>query len=358
MPTPSVERRWLHLTPDRFLFGLLALEGFLLLSEWRCWFAFNEHKGWTVLIAVASVGVALLLLTLWLVVSVLLRRRFQLGIRSLLAQVICVAIPCSWLAVRIQQARKQKEVVEAIVKEGGEVGGEVLYDYQVDASGRYIQGAQPPGPAWLRKLLGDDFFIHVIEVNVSKTRVRDANLEHFKGLTTLESLFLGRTQVTDAGLEQLKGLTQLKGLNLLGTQVTDAGLEHVARLFHLEHLSVGDTQVTDAGLERLKGLTQLKSLYLSDTQVTDAGLERLKGFKQLKVLYLSNTQVTDAGLEHLKGLTQLKGLVLTGTKVTDAGLQHLKGLTQLQVLYLRRTLVTDQGVKKLQETLPNCEIDH
>ena len=30
---------------------LLAVEGFLLLSAWFRWFAFNQHKGWTVLIA-------------------------------------------------------------------------------------------------------------------------------------------------------------------------------------------------------------------------------------------------------------------------------------------------------------------
>ena len=33
------------------MLGLLAVEGFLLLSEWFRWFPFNEHKGWTVLIA-------------------------------------------------------------------------------------------------------------------------------------------------------------------------------------------------------------------------------------------------------------------------------------------------------------------
>jgi hypothetical protein len=51
-------RRWFHLTPDRLVVSLLAAEGFLLLSERFRWFAFNEKKGLTVLIAVASVGVA------------------------------------------------------------------------------------------------------------------------------------------------------------------------------------------------------------------------------------------------------------------------------------------------------------
>ena len=49
--------RWYRLTPDRLVLLLLAVEGLLWLSERFCWFPFNQHKGWTVLIAVASVGV-------------------------------------------------------------------------------------------------------------------------------------------------------------------------------------------------------------------------------------------------------------------------------------------------------------
>lgn len=50
MPESTAKRRWYHLTPDRLIFGLLAVEGFLLLSEHYQWFAFNEKKGRTVLI--------------------------------------------------------------------------------------------------------------------------------------------------------------------------------------------------------------------------------------------------------------------------------------------------------------------
>ena len=45
--------------------------------------------------------------------------------------------------------------------------GYVFYDYQQhDALGNVIPGATPPGPAWLRKLLGDDdLFTNVTEVD-------------------------------------------------------------------------------------------------------------------------------------------------------------------------------------------------
>ena len=55
MTTRTPNRRWHHLTPDRLFIGLLVVQVFLLLSERFKWFAFNERKGWTVLIAVGVV---------------------------------------------------------------------------------------------------------------------------------------------------------------------------------------------------------------------------------------------------------------------------------------------------------------
>ena len=73
-------RRWFPLTPDRAVLGLLAVEGFLWLSERFHYLPFNDHKGWTVLIAVASVGV-LLLMFLWFSVSLIFHWRFQYSLR-------------------------------------------------------------------------------------------------------------------------------------------------------------------------------------------------------------------------------------------------------------------------------------
>ena len=184
------------------------------------------------------------------------RRWFQYSLRTLLLFMLLVSIGMSWVAVKMQQARRQKEAVEAIEK----VGGGVIYDYQV-TSATYIPATRPRGPAWIRSLLGEDLFRQAFYV------------------------FLDGDQ--EAGLEQLKRLPYLQGLSL--TRLMDSELEHV------------------------------------------------KG--------------------HLKGLTQLATLDLRYTQVTDASLNHLKELTQLQTLYLGGTKVTDEGVKKLQQALPNCEIE-
>ena len=131
--------RWYRLTPGRVVVLLLALEGFLILSERFEWFAFNRHKGWTMLIAVAAVAAVMVLMFLWFLLSLIFRWRFQFSILSLLVLTVVVAIPCSWLAVARKQARQQRQVIAEILRLGGRVG----YDYQFDPTGSWIGGAAP-----------------------------------------------------------------------------------------------------------------------------------------------------------------------------------------------------------------------
>ena len=215
MTAPRPHPRWFHPTPDRLVLLLLGIEGCLWLSERFRWVSFNQHKGWTVLIAVATVGVFLLLMLLWLVAALLWRFRFQYSIRSLLVLTVAVAIPFSWLGVEMKKAKEQKEAVEAIEK----LGGFVAYDYQLDASednpfAIKTEGTKPPGPTWLRRLLGDEFFANVVDVVLHGSDGTDAALEHLKGLSQLQSLYLDETGATDAGLARLKGLGRLQGLDL------------------------------------------------------------------------------------------------------------------------------------------------
>jgi hypothetical protein len=119
--------RWFRLAPHHCLATLLAVEGLLWLSNrlgWPPW-----HKGCAVLTAVAAVAVMMLLMFLWFVAALLVRWRFQFGIRSLFVLTVVVALPCSWLSWEMKQARGQREAVAAIRKAGFEVG----YDYQYDA---------------------------------------------------------------------------------------------------------------------------------------------------------------------------------------------------------------------------------
>jgi len=186
-------------------------------------------------------------------------------------------------------------------------------------------------------------------LDLSRTQVTDAGLEHLEGLMSLTSLYLSDTQVGDGGLEHLKGSKSLMVLDLSETQVTSAGLEHLKGLMSLRRLVLWGTQVTDTGLESLKELASLMSLDLMGTGVTNDGLRHLGGMQSLRLVDLGQTEISDQGLEHLRQLERLQELVLSETQVTDAGLEHLKGLRSLALLHLSQTQVGDGGLKRLKE---------
>ena len=303
MPASESRGRWYHLTPDRLIFGLLAAEGFLILSEQFQWFAFNEKKGWTVLIAVTAVCLLVVVMLLWFVVSLLFRCRFQFSIRSLAVLVVAVAIPCGWLTVKMRQAERQRKAVEAI-----EEGWGGVKHYEMDEFLQMTGRQEPPAPAWLMKLVGVDFFADIAVVSLSSTAVGNETMEHLSVLTKLEVLLLG------------------------------------------------DTNVSDLGLEHLTSMTKLEVLSLADTNVSDLGLEHLKGMTKLTRLTLSETQITDLGLKHLGGMTSLLNLSLYCTHVSDVGLKHLKGLANLHYVDVSDTQVTVEGIKDLREALPSCAI--
>jgi hypothetical protein len=151
---------------------LLALECLLWLSQQFQWLPFNGHRGWTVAIAVAVVAVFLMLMVLWFLTPLILRRRFQFSILSLLFLTVAIAIMCDWFAVERRTARDQKAAMEAIQKLGG--------------SGSIGGGSSVPN--WLRTLLGDFFDIRRVCVID-----RDATDDDFGCLKALSDLYILRS---------------------------------------------------------------------------------------------------------------------------------------------------------------------
>ena len=77
---------------------------------------------------------------------------------------VAVALFGIWLGVIANRANRQRRAVQAITK----AGGSVWYDYQADGSGSEAiepdvrPDAPEPGPSWLRKLIGIDYFANVV----------------------------------------------------------------------------------------------------------------------------------------------------------------------------------------------------
>jgi hypothetical protein len=321
------------------------------------------------------------------------RRWLQISLRTLLvvmALVAVAALAASWYEAPF---RRQREAMAAIERAGG--------SYQ----------ASPAGPAWLRRLFGEDSFRNVTLVNVADCDEPAEYLDHVARLPALETLVVGGPDFTDEHVQRLHGLTTLTGLVLDCTVVTDDGIaalrdalgdlevyrsqrRSIAALEKLGcaldkkpvasrlQLLVGgdwfeDTRSArvwnvafgDADVALLKPLGSLYALSIpgmsignSNTRpkpprkgeprprpsITDAGLVQLQGLEGLSVLHLDNQSgVTDAGMAHLRGLKSLLRLGLNGTLVGDVGLAHLRSLEKLQSLELQRTSVTDAGLAHL-----------
>lgn len=90
------------------------------------------------------------------------------------------------------------------------------------------------------------------------------------------------TDIPVAALEKLGARLErnepgeVTAVDLSRSPITDAGLEHLRRLPQLQQLNLDGTRITDDGLVILKGLTNLRELDISDTQISDAGFAELQ----------------------------------------------------------------------------------
>jgi hypothetical protein len=239
------------------------------------------------------------------------RRFLQFSLRSFFIVTTVVAI---WFGWKMNEAREQKEAVEWIREMGGRVG----YEYQREQS--YLDDPVPPGPNWLRDLLGIDF------------------------MDDVDSVWLGGSELND--LTPLAGLKSVESLNLRNTQVTD--LTILSSFDKLKWLSLSNTEVSD--LTPLIELKNLDTLYLDNTEIND--LAALSGLENLESLELRNTSVDD--VTPLAGLAKLRALDVSNTPVDD--LNPLAGLMSLQLLTLSATQVSSEQIEEFQQKSRNCEV--
>ncbi len=183
------------------------------------------------------------------------RRWLQFSLRTLLLLVVPLAALCGWFASKMNAVRRERRAVAAIRA----MGGHVTYDWKYSHT-------EPPGPKWIRYLLGDDFFAGVARVGYPRASP-DETLQH---------------------LDDLRGL---RWLDLLATNVTDAGVERLAKHRELQTLVLRSTLITDEALPTLASMTELRLLYLDNTAVTTEAARTLKRLPNLEYLGLSGTHV-------------------------------------------------------------------
>jgi len=180
-----------------------------------------------------------------------------------------------------------------------------------------------------------------------------------KGEFALREVYLDEAAaIGDADIERFKDVPGIESLFLSHADITDAGLEHLAGCTALRDLSLSQTKVTSKGMERLGRLPSLRQLYLADTKIDGQGLQNLIALSNLTHLAIGNTDIGDGDLALLKNFPKLSWLSLSGPKVTDAALPQLAKLTDLKDLAIEDTAITDAGVLELLEAMPTTAISH
>jgi hypothetical protein len=118
--------------------------------------------------------------------------RWQFRLATLLALMVVVAIPLGWYT---ESARRREQLELARSQAASQILG-----------------------------VGGFFDKASTEVWLDQSRIQDADLANLAVFPEIESIDLTRTAITDAGLEHLKGLRNLKYLRYSGSRVTHAGI--------------------------------------------------------------------------------------------------------------------------------------
>ena len=109
------------------------------------------------------------------------RRWLQFSLRTAFIVLTVFAI---WGGVIANRAREQREATAAIHR----IGGHVFYDWQFRDHGNC-------GPAWLRRLIGDDFFQKAVGVDLGNLPATPESdivqvIPHLKRLRYLQNVFI------------------------------------------------------------------------------------------------------------------------------------------------------------------------
>ena len=283
------------------------------------------------------------------------RSWFRFGLRSLLLVMTVIAALLAFYFSRAKRAERAANELQS-------AGADVLYDYQrvhkEPASGfHYSYQAEEPGPAALRKTLGDGFFQNADWIKLDNKSLTSSDLRPLQQLTTLRHVSLVNCRISDEHMKHLGALHLLESVDLKGNDITDKGLSQLGELAHLKMLSLSGNNLTGSGFEHFSS-PNVRQLFLYENPVSDTGLASIGKLSSLQMLGLARSEITDEGLAHLKGLDELTYISLNGTAVTDAGLEHLRHLRKLSEVELFGTRVTPEGVHRLQSALPDCKVIH
>jgi hypothetical protein len=212
------------------------------------------------------------------------RRWFQFSLRTLLLFVTVFAI---WFGTLAKRANDQRNAVRELRTSGVEI----IYEHQLRENA-LRDDAPIPGPEWLRRILGDDYFVTAVG---------------------------GRFAYPEPNVNGLAAFPHVKVI-VIDARCSDDVLGHVGEFNGLEMLFVRGPGVSDKGLAQLGSFRNLKTLVVySDGRPTDSGVGAL--LRKSPNLNFVNIAGIDAAEDQLAKLreefSRIPNLALKARPVID-----------------------------------------
>jgi hypothetical protein len=292
------------------------------------------------------------------------RRWLQFSLRSLLLFVLMVSIACSWFAVRLRKAEKQKAAVAAFEK----AGGFVRYDFDPgDPSDPFYRSRRldldPPYPAWLVKQLGIDFFADATgavyfpwELTVMNCSGPPPPLPpnfDFDILTRLPRLQALTVFIRDSGdFEKIARLVQIGHLNIIANGYGDENLAHLRALVRLRSISLFGFTI-QSGLQHLAALLQLSEMRLSACRFASSDMVPAVRLGQIEELDFDRTYDVNVALTWVKDSPRLRRLRISHGDMSEdcelkqAGMEIIVSLPHLEELELSRLVIEETAISQL-----------
>jgi hypothetical protein len=218
---------------------------------------------------------------------------------SLRTLLVVMTVLCVWLGIKVNAARRQKEVVDAILK----AGGTIYFDYQkVPRPGNPRSwdvdlDAKPPAPAWLHAIIGDEYFRDVVWVALQKNVIKEADWARLGGLHSLAVIYLtdmeiepldsgDRRRLRDADLAVFARSDKLHSLNISGADINGTGLASLEKLGCLTSLTLAKTPVSEQGVSQIGRLASLTALHFANSNISQEEIRQLQ--KSLPNCKISN----------------------------------------------------------------------
>jgi hypothetical protein len=271
------------------------------------------------------------------------RRWWQVSLRMVIAGFVLSSALIGFTATTWHRYKTEAAVVTRLIN----LGADVHYDYEY-VNDEFTENSMPPGPAWLRRRLGQNFFARATLVCITGNQEL-TDVEFILPLRKLESVTLYNCD-SIKNVDCLGKLYQLRHLDLNSCDGI-VSLDALKESKTLQQISLHHCRSLES-IDFLGDLPKLNDLNISrcdaiqDYQV----LTRL----DLQKLELMNSPLTNA--EKLAMLDELEELYLDGSKSLVC-LDGLKGLKALQKLDLRNCdQLTKLQIDTLKDQLPYTNI--